>query len=201
MMKRRKLFGAFVCGLFFTSLLAILPVLYSCGGSSGGSSNRNTDFFGDYLFHQIGINGLGAIYTSQVEIIGNGDGTGSFSILRHSEGATGSGAFTYTVATDHTFTVTNSAGTDVGVLSGDDSLFIMVDAEVVANDTDSESIVGIGMRKDCLSPPVLSGVYRIGQIGVNTSGLTDVIETKLADATITSAGNGTFNILKDSDAH
>ncbi len=199
MMKNRRLLRIpirFLVAPLLTLFLA-LPGSNSSGG--GGEGNLNSDLFGNYLFHQIGIDGSGTVFTSQVSITANGDGTGNFSVLRDSSGAAGaSGTFTYTVSMDHTFTVNNGSGTDTGVLSNDASLILVVDAEVTANDTDGESIVSIGIRKDCSSPPLLSGTYRLGQIGVDHSGIPDLIESKLVEITITTPGNGNFNVLKDS---
>lgn len=163
--------------------------------------NLNPDLFGSYLLHQIGVDGSGTVYTAQVEVVPNGDGTGNFTIARHSAGSAGlSGSFTYTVATDHTFTVDNGSGIDSGILASDNALFVMVDAEFGAADSDSESIVGIALRKDCSSPPTLSGDYRLAQIGVDHNAAIDLIETKLVDINISGIppGNGNFIVLKDS---
>jgi len=192
-------------------LLALCLVFTACGGSSSNGGNQNPSpplnlnrlLAGTYLVHQIANSTTPRIYTAQVEVSAAGDGTGSFTIRRHSvTGTTGGGPFTYTVAADHSLTISNGPGTDTGVVSGDGSFFVVTDAETTSADTDGETVLALGMRLgDCKGLNLAGRTYIAGQIGqtqLPTQPPTESLTTKRIQITVTSATMGSFTLLGDS---
>ena len=88
-------------------LFALSTAFTGCGGDDGPPPpNYDGQITGTYLLQQIGEDSNG-IFTSQVEVTSNGDGTGTFVIPRDSRGNTTATPvpFTYSVAADGSFTV------------------------------------------------------------------------------------------------
>lgn len=115
------------------------------------SSAMSMDMFaGEYLINQIGWKG-GSAYTSQIMIVSNSNGTGSWSIVKHSAGVSASGTFSYTVDTDGVLRVTTKdqsnvvLGTDTGIVSSDGRLFVLSDTYF--SDADGELLFSMGIRK------------------------------------------------------
>ena len=162
----------------------------------------NSSLKGTYLVQQAGENSNG-VYIAQIEVTSNGNGSGNFNILRHSQGHTtpSPATFTYNVSKDGTFSVNNGGGDDSGIVSQDGSLFVIVDAQTPSFDTDGEAILSIGIKKNCTTAPVLSGDYQIGQIAVDYSTATPLVFTSRVDISMTSSNTGTFTIVEHSLGH
>jgi hypothetical protein len=129
---------------------------------------------GEYIVSQIGQNAPGYLgyYTSQVEVVLNSDGTGTWEILNHSQltpvGNTGN--FNVSVATDGTFTVTpdpDPGYSDVGIIDPDANIFVMTDDDMA--DGDGEQIFAIGIRKSTVAPAFLTGTYQMNFFGYDFS--------------------------------
>ncbi|MBE9515912.1 MAG: hypothetical protein IME93_02920 [Proteobacteria bacterium] len=181
--------------------IIIALIIVACGGDGGnGAVSYNGKLNGNYVIHQIGENATG-IYTTRVNVLSNGNGTGTFTIVEHSQKAPEPAApFSYTVAANRTFSANNGIGTDYGILSADGSLFIMVDAEITGDpeDTDGEIIASIGLSTDCTTAPTLSGDYQLGQIMVDLAGVpAPITYTTLVD--IAFGTPNIFTIVEHSD--
>jgi len=186
--------------LFLIILLASSAVFYGCGGGGDNPPPPNFDgnLAGTYLLHQIGEDSNG-IFTSQVEVTSNGDGTGSFVISRDSRGAPPAipVPFTYSVAADGSFTVNVQGNTEHGFISADGRTFIMVDADTA--DGDNETVLAVAMKKDCTTPPTIIGnSYQGGQIGEENLTTTPVMVTARVDLTIQGGTVGGFTIVEHS---
>lgn len=124
---------------------------------------------GEFIVSQIGQDAQG-FYTSQVEVVLQGDGTGTWLILKHSVASEigDGGTFTYIVATDGTFTVDKDPVIDIdsGIISPDANVFVMTDSNI--NDGDGETYFAVGVRKS-ITPPDLSGSYQLTFIGYDVT--------------------------------
>lgn len=182
-------------------MIALSAVLAGCGSSSDGDgvASYNNRMTGTYRIQQIGLNATG-FYTSQVEITSAGNGTGTFTILSHSQGGSASNVpFTYVVNMDNSFAVTHSSVTDYGILSSDRFQFLVLDAEEPAADPDGEIILSIGQQTGCSAPPTLGGDYELGQITLDVSGLSPVLITSRINLNFgLIPGTGTYAIVGDS---
>lgn len=183
--------------------IALNLMASSCFNGDDGVSpaNYNEKLKGNYLINQVGQNSNG-VYTAQVEINSDGNGAGTYNVTRHSQGNTtvSPQAFTYSVASDRTFIVNNGIGEDHGIISNDGSMFIIVDAQTTATDTDGEIIFSIGLSKDCSVAPTISGDYQIGQIAVDYS-TTAQLYTSRVDITVDPLTTNTFAIVEHSLGH
>jgi len=159
----------------------------------------NSQLTGNYLIQQVGRNAFGP-YTTQVAVTSNGDGTGTYNILKHSQFVPTPVPvpFTYSTAGDGTFTMNNGAGTDYGTLSSDGNKMIIVDAVNNPPDTDNEIIFSIGLKSDCTVTTPLSGQYHVGRFEINYVGMVPVISTARIDVTYVNATTGNYNIAQHS---
>jgi hypothetical protein len=118
---------------------------------------------GEYILSQTGRDAQG-FYTSQVLVVLQSDGSGSWQILNDSRpAAVGlSGSLTSTGSADGTFTVDNGTGPDAGIISSDANIFVVSDGDM--NDTDGEAFFGVGVRKSTTAP-TLTGSFQVHFIG------------------------------------
>lgn len=165
-------------------------------GIKKSSGLTNAILNGSYQIHQAGDALLGAgLYTARVDVTADGAGAGTWTIAGHSAGASGTGAYTYSVnATDGTFSMTTAAGTDYGIVSADGSMFALTDTNPPA-DTDAEIVMAVGMRKSSgLTNAVLNGNYQIHQVGKGAAGR----YTSRVNITADGLGGGTWSIASHS---
>lgn len=180
-----RLSSLFLCTLVF---------LAGCGGGGKNRPDYRADLSGTYLVHQIGQNSTG-VYTTQVEVVSNGDGTGTYTIVSHSQGDTGVDIpFDYSVSSLGELEVTHHMNTDYGILANENGSFVLIDTDTA--DTDGEIVLAIGMKTGCTVVPLLSGDYQLVQIEVNSSGGTPVLQTSRVDLTFgPNSGEGSFTIV------
>jgi len=188
--------------LCFVLGIGTLLLLASCPQSSNDDvvpQDPNGLVSGNFLIHQVGLNAAG-IYTAQVEVTSNGDGTGTFNIARHSQGIVTPVPvpFTYSTSPNRTFSVNNGSGVDYGVLSKDGTKMIIVDAAKNPPDTDNEIIMGVGLKSDCTVATPLSGDYQVGQFEIDYSVLPPITATARVDVTFTDATNGNYSTVQHS---
>ncbi len=165
-------------------------------GMKKTSGLTNAILNGNYQIHQAGDALLGAgLYTTRVDVTANGAGAGTWTIVGHSAGSTGTGAYTYSVnAIDGTFSMTTAAGTDYGIVSADGSMFALTDTNPPA-DTDAEIVMAVGVKKSSgLTNAVLRGGYQIHQVGKGAAGR----YTSRVNITADGAGSGTWSIASHS---
>jgi hypothetical protein len=178
----------------FVLWIGTFLMLTSCPQSSDDDVPQDSNGLvsGHYLIHQVGLNGSG-IYTAQVEVTSNGDGTGTFNIARHSQGVVTPVPvpFTYSANANRTFSMNNGAGVDYGVVSNDGNKMITVDAAKNPPDSDSEIIMGVGLKSDCTVTTPLNGDYQAGQFEIDYSMLPPIISTARVDITFTDGNYST----------
>jgi hypothetical protein len=97
-------------------------------------------FSGDYQMHVIGGDNSGN-WTSRYNAASNGAGGLTASIVSDSGGDTGQYNLSYTVAADGSLSITETG--EIGIVSADGEMFIMVDAD----DSDNDVLMAFGMLK------------------------------------------------------
>ena len=118
---------------------------------------------GEYIISQTGRDTTGQFYTSQALAVLENNGTGTWTILSHSQGVVGTtGPLTVSVAADGTFTVNNGDGPDTGIISPDANVLVITDSD--PGDVDGEIYFSVGVRKST-TPPDLSGIFQVHFIG------------------------------------
>lgn len=119
---------------------------------------------GEYIISQIGQNTQG-YYTSRILVVLLSNGTGTWEILDHTQTAEVglTGALTYVVFTDGTFSVNNgvSATDFTGIIAPDANMFVMTDADI----TDGEIHFAIGVKKSTSAPVFSTDNYQLHFIG------------------------------------
>ena len=121
---------------------------------------------GEFIVNQIGQNASG-YYTSQLLVVLDSGGSGTWTILNHSQGQAGSGTLTFSVANDGTFTLDNGFGADTGIISPDTNVLAITDGDML--DGDNEQVFSIGVRKSTSAPVLSSDNYQLHFIGYDIS--------------------------------
>jgi len=119
---------------------------------------------GEFIISQIGQNASG-YYTSQVGVVLQSDGNGTWEILNHTQMAEVglTGTLIFSVATNGTFTLDNGSGSDTGIISPDTNVFVITDGDML--DGDNEQVFSIGVRKSASAPVFSSNNYQLHFIG------------------------------------
>lgn len=186
--------------LMFGALCLGALTLYACtGGVYSTATDYNALLSGSFQVHQVGdaVAGL-ATETARVDMTADGAGAGTMNIAagNHSAGATGIGAFSYTVAADRTFSVTTTTGTVYGIISATGSPFVLTDTNRTPSampPEDAGIVMAVGMKKSSgLTNAVLNGSYQIHQAG--DAGAGAGLYTSRVDITADGAGAGTWTI-------
>jgi hypothetical protein len=167
-------------------------------------SDSIPSFSGEYVMSRIGEN-AGGPYTSRVRFISNGDGTGTWEIVSHSQGATGSGTFEYTLSLDGTLGpvdmydgVGGFIGTDRGMVASDGNAVVLVDAS--SEDGDGDIMLGVGIKKTAAAPVPFFSPYdrfHMNFIGAGSGGafasrlnvIWDIVNTEF-DCTVLADSRG-----------
>jgi hypothetical protein len=126
---------------------------------------------GAYIVSQVFAKKLGEynfeFSTSRILLTLVNDGSGTWEILSHSAGTTGSGNLTYALNTaDGTFTITTATGTDSGIFSPDGNMLIFLDGLLRTDAVNSDGLLAVGVKKST-SAPTLSGTYQVHFIGTD----------------------------------
>jgi hypothetical protein len=162
-----------------------------------GSGMAASDFSGDYLAARFEVDTADSSKTTTLmNVTGNGDGTGSYTIVSDSDGSTGSGSLPSTMAPSGTgrFTVTTPGGDENGMLRSDGEFWLSVDTD----GTDDTLGIMAGLRKGSgLSESTLSGTYTAVMVGDDSEGGWSAWTERL-QVTADGAGNLTALVLEDS---
>ena len=191
--------------LVYGALCVAALLLTVCnGGGSDVAPNYNALLSGNYQVNQVGDAGASAVAvteTLRADVTADGNGAGTMNIVAHSAGVTGSGAYSYAVASDRTFSITTSVGTMVhGIVSASGNAFVLSDTSrtvSTAPPEDAAIVMVAGIKKASgLSNAVLNGSYQIHQAG--DAGAGAGMYTARVDITANGAGTGTWNIASHS---
>lgn len=118
-------------------------------GFRKGSELDNTILSGSYRYYQLSrdtsdIEGIG----SEIGLVLNGDGTGSYTIISITGGGSGSGDLTYNLTADGSATVTIAPGTPDektlnGIVSSDGTKILILDTDI----SDDEVCIGVAIKR------------------------------------------------------
>ncbi len=127
-------------------------------------------------------------WAGRLELIFNGNGTGTFKQLADSNGGTSSGPFTYSLAADGVVSVNSKYS---GIVSADGKMFVIVDTDK----SDDDLSIHVGIKKSTgMTDADLNGTFIMGEYGTDPDPWAGRLKIGLAGD-----GTGTFEQIADSN--
>lgn len=123
------------------------------------------------------------VWTRLLEVTFNGDGTGTSHCLSDTRGCVSDSAFSYTVASDGSYTNTTNGNT--GVVSTDGRIFTAVDVD----ESDSELCIAVGVKKSSGGMSVSSLAGKFYAIDVGFDLIAARLHTEYNKVTFNGAGS------------
>ena len=169
-------------------------------GIKKSSGMSNASIKGTFIMCQYGTNPKPWIghapliepnpWTGRLGLTLDGNGNGTYQQLDDSSGYSNSGSFTYSVAGDGKLSVTGEGIEDVGIVSADGNIFVLVDT----NASDNDLSIHVGIKKSSgMSNASINGTFIMGEYGTDPNPWAGRIEH-----TFDGNGNGTYQQLENS---